>query len=49
MAGWHRRLDGHECEQALEGSEGQGSPACCSPRGSKESDTTESERLSSKY
>ena len=28
-------------EQALEVGEGQGSLACCSPRGHRESDTTE--------
>ena len=28
MAGWHHRLDGHEFEQALGDSEGQGSLAC---------------------
>ena len=31
MAGWHHRLNGHEFEQALGDSEGQGSLACCSP------------------
>ena len=41
MAGWHHRLDGHECEQALGDSEGQGSLACCSPWGCKDWDTTE--------
>ena len=41
MVGWHRRLDGHECEQALGDGEGQGSLACCSPWGHKESDVTE--------
>jgi len=35
------RLDGHEFEQALGVGDGQGSLACCSPWGSKESDTTE--------
>ena len=39
--GWHHRLDGHESEQAPGDSEGQGSLVCCSPRGRKESDTTE--------
>ena len=33
--------NGHEFEQSLEDSEGQGSLACCSPWGLKESDTTE--------
>ena len=41
MIGWHHRLNGHECEQALRDGEGQRSLACCSPRGHKESDTTE--------
>ena len=34
-------LDGHEFEQALGVGVGQGSLACCSPWGHKESDTTE--------
>ena len=34
-------LNGHEFEQTLGDSEGQGSLACCSPWGHKESDTTE--------
>ena len=34
-------LDGHEFEQAPGGGEGQGSLACCSPWGSKDSDATE--------
>ena len=41
MVGWHHRLNGHESEQTLEDSEGQGILACCSPWGHKESDTTE--------
>ena len=41
MVWWHHRLDGHEFEQAPEVGEGQGGPACCSPWGHKESDTTE--------
>ena len=41
MVGWHHRLNGHEFEQALGNGEGQGSLACCSPWGCKESDTTE--------
>ena len=41
MVGWHHRLNGHEFEQTLRDSEGQGSLACCSPRGHKELDTTE--------
>ena len=41
MVGWHHRLDGHECEQALGVGDGQGSLGSCSPWGQKESDTTE--------
>ena len=41
MVGWHHRLDGHESEQAPEVGDGQGSLACCSLWGCKESDTTE--------
>ena len=41
MVGWHHRLDGHEYEQAPGVDDGQGSLACCSPWGCKESDTTE--------
>ena len=41
MVGWHHQLDGHEFEQAPGVGEGQGSLACCSPWGHKESDTTE--------
>ena len=41
MVGWHHRLDGHEFEKALGGGDGQGSLACCSPWGQKESDMTD--------
>ena len=41
MVGWHYRLSGHEFEQALGVGDGQGSLACCSPWGRKESDKTE--------
>ena len=41
MFGWHQQLNGHEFEQALGDGEEQGSLECCSPRGLKESDTTE--------
>ena len=41
MVGWHHWIDGHESEQTLVDNEGQGSLACCSPWGHKESDTTE--------
>ena len=40
MVEWHHRLHGHEFEQTI-GDEGQGSLACCSPWGHKESDMTE--------
>ena len=40
-AGWHHQLTGHEFEQAAGDSEGQGILAFCSPRGCKESVTTE--------
>ena len=39
--GWHHKLNGHGFEQTLADSEEQGSLVCCSPRGRKESDTTE--------
>ena len=35
MVGWHHRLNGHEFEQALGDSGGQGSLAGCSPWGRK--------------
>ena len=41
MVGWHHQLDGHEFEQASGVGDGQGSLACCTPWGCKESDTTE--------
>ena len=41
MVGWHHRLNGHEFEQAPGVGDGQGSLACCSPLGRKESDRTE--------
>ena len=41
MVGWHHLLDGHEFEQAPGVDDGQGSLACCSPWGYKESDTSE--------
>ena len=41
MVGWHHRPDGHEFEQAPGVANGQGSLACSSPWGWKESDTTE--------
>ena len=38
---WHHLPNGHEFEQAPGDSEGQGSLACCSSWGCKESDTAE--------
>ena len=40
MVGWHHQLNGYEFEQTPGDSEGQGSLACCSPWGHKESDMT---------
>ena len=37
IVGWHHRLNGHEFEQTLCV---QGNPACCSPQGCEELDTT---------
>ena len=41
MIGWRHQLDGHESEQVPGVGDRQGSQACCSPRGHKESGTTE--------
>ena len=41
IVGWHHRLNGHEFEQAQGDCERQGSLACCSPWGCKDSDMTE--------
>ena len=41
MVGCHHWLNGDKIEQAPGDGEGQGSLACCSPRGGKESDMTE--------
>ena len=41
MVGWYHQLDGHEFEQALGVGDGEGTLACCSPQGHKESDMTE--------
>ena len=41
MVAWHHQLDGHEIEQAPGVGDGQGSLACCSPWGHRESDLTE--------
>ena len=36
IVAWHHGLNGHEFEQTLGNSEGQGNLACCSPWGLKE-------------
>ena len=41
MVGGHHQLNGHEFEQAPGVGDGQGSQACCSPLGRKETDMTE--------
>ena len=41
MVGWHHQLNGHEFDQTLGDSEGQGILVCYSPWGHKESDTSE--------
>ena len=40
VIGWHHGLNGQEFEQALGVGDGQGSLACSSPWGHKESDMT---------
>ena len=40
MDGWHHQLNAREFEQTLGDGEGQGSLACCSPWGCRESDLT---------
>jgi len=41
MVGWHHQLDGYEFVQTPGVGDGQGSLACCSAWGRKESDMTE--------
>ena len=41
MVAWYHRFNGHEFEQTLGDTEGQGSLVCCSPWDHRESDTTE--------
>ena len=41
MVGWHDLLDGHDFQQTQRVGDGQGGLVCCSPRGHKESETTE--------
>ena len=45
VAGWHHWLNRYEFGQTLGDSEGQGSLACCSPWGCKESDTKQTTKL----
>ena len=40
IVGWRHRLNGHEFEQTLGDSKGQGSLMCCSQWDRKESDVT---------
>ena len=41
IVGWHHRLNGDESASTPGDGEGQGSLACCGPRGHKELDTSE--------
>ena len=41
MVGWHHQLNGHEFEQTLGDSEGQGNLACYNPWDHRESAMTE--------
>ena len=41
MVGWHQQLYGHQFEQTLGDSEGQGNLECCSPLHHKELGTAE--------
>ena len=41
MVGWYNQFNGHEFEQAPGEGKGQGSLACCSAWGHRESDRTE--------
>ena len=49
MVRWHHQLIGHEFEQALGVGDRQGSLACCSPWGCKDSDITEWLNLTRNY
>ena len=46
---WHHPLNGCEFGQTLGDSGGQGTLACCSPWGQKDSDVTASEQQHSPY
>ena len=41
IVGWHLQLEGYAFEEASGVGDGQGSLACCSPWGHKESEMTE--------
>ena len=47
VVGWHHQINGNAFELTVRDSEGQGSLACCSPWGCKESDhlVTEQQQL----
>ena len=47
MVGWHHQFNGHEFDQTLGDSEGQGSLACCSQWDGKELDSTQGQNNSS--
>ena len=49
MVGWHHQFNGHEFEQTLGDSKGQGSLECCRPCGSKKLDTTEQLNINNLY
>ena len=49
MVGWHYQLNGHEFEQTLGDSEGQGILLSCSPWDHKEWDTTEQRNNSNNW
>ena len=40
LVGWHHLFNGHDLGKTPGDGDGQGSLACCSPWGQKESDTT---------
>ena len=49
MVGWHHRLEGHEFEKALGVGDEQGSLACCSPPGRKETQLSDWTELNRPY
>ena len=44
MVGWHHQLNEYESEQVLGDGDGQGSLACCSPCGHKETQLSEQQQ-----